>query len=185
MPVRAFKDAIWDGFYKIMKEDPKVFLIGVGLSDPNAVFGTLKDFQKHFGKRVIEAPLCENMLTGLVHGAALAGMKPVLVHTRINFAFLGMDQIVNHIALWKKMFSLQKELPIMIRGVVGQEGWGNSFQHLGTYDTVFKAIQGLHVVVPETPLEAHQSILDWCFVDPRPTMYIDKKELYETIQDIP
>lgn len=182
MSVLTLRQAILAAFHEILECDPHVFVIGVGVSE--GVFGTLKGLKTIYPSRVIEPPLSEAMLTGLVHGAALAGMKPVLVHTRINFSFLGMDQIVNHIACWKKMFHLGKDLPILIRGVAGQPGWGNGEQHLGTHENVFKAVPGLKVIVPTTPKEAYEGITRWCFEDQCPTIYIDQKEYYDHLQDL-
>lgn len=160
--------------------------MGVGLRDKNAVFGTMSGLYEEFGpKRVIETPICEALLTGACLGAATEGMLPMLIHSRINFSFLGMDQIINHISVWKEMFQLKKDLPILIRGVAGQPGWGNGAQHLGTYEEVFKAIPNLRVIVPKTPKEARNELINWAVFYRSPTIFIDQKELYDSLEDIP
>jgi pyruvate dehydrogenase E1 component beta subunit len=41
-------------------------------------------------------PLSGDGMTGICIGAALTGMRPVLVHQRLDFALLSMDQLVNN-----------------------------------------------------------------------------------------
>lgn len=178
MPLVTYRQMIRDTFDEMLAKDPKIFLMGVGLSDPSACFGTLSGLYQKYPKRVFDTPICEATLTGMCLGAALAGMKPVLIHHRINFAFLGMDQIVNHIAIWKSMFGLEKELPILIRGTVGEKGWGNGYQHLGTYRETFENV--IHTVVPTCPNEARFELLDW-WKYPKPTVFIDQKKHHDDL----
>ena len=42
-------------------------------------------------------------MTGVAVGAALAGMRPIFVHMRMDFLPMCMDQIVNHAAKWYYM----------------------------------------------------------------------------------
>src|SRR5580693_9448489 len=94
--ILKFREAVRDATLVAMERDPSVFLIGVGIVDPRAVWGTLSGLLERFGPdRVIEGPLAENVLTGMCVGAATLGMRPVLVHHRIDFTMLTMDQIVN------------------------------------------------------------------------------------------
>ena len=184
--IQTYREAIREGFHEVMTKDPSVFMIGVGLSDPNACFGTLRGFYEEFGpKRVIEAPLAEAMLTGLVLGAALMGMKPILVHQRINFAFLGMDQLINHICLYNDTYSTKQALPIMIRGVAGEEGWGNGAQHVGSFYDLFatlKDFSDISVFHPDDGIKAKEYILQW-HLRGCTAIYTDRKELYDQHYD--
>ena len=47
---------------------------------------------------LIDTPVSENGITGAAVGAALAGMRPILVHPRLDFMYYAMDQIANHAA---------------------------------------------------------------------------------------
>jgi pyruvate dehydrogenase E1 component beta subunit len=120
-----FREAVRDATMQAMGRDPNVFLIGVGIIDPRAVWGTLTGVLDRFGPdRVIEGPLAENALTGVCVGAATLGMRPILIHHRIDFVLLTMDQLINHAAKWKPMFGGQQSVPMVVRAVVGR-GWGN------------------------------------------------------------
>lgn len=178
----TYRQALLQGMRELLQNDPKVFLIGVGLSDPNAVFGTCAGLYREFPGRVIEAPLAEGMLTGLIFGAALVGMKPILIHSRINFAFLGMDQIINHIIAWPKMFPNHPPIQLMIRGVAGQEGWGNGAQHLGDYQQLFQALE-IDLYLPATARTVRLSLETW-HQNKRPAIFIDYKEFYDDYYDL-
>ncbi len=46
----------------------------------------------------------ENALTGIAIGAAAMGKRPVIVHPRNDFMFLGFDNLINLAAKWRYMF---------------------------------------------------------------------------------
>ena len=56
----------------------------------------MKDLDKKFGKkRIIDTPVSESAVTGAAIGASLNGMKPIVVHPRMDFMLYAMDPIVN------------------------------------------------------------------------------------------
>src|SRR4026207_254142 len=62
---RRFRGAVRDAALLAMERGENVFLIGVGIVDPRAVWGTLAGALEKFGpQRVVEGPLAENALTG-------------------------------------------------------------------------------------------------------------------------
>ena len=95
----TYCQAIQEALRQAMEKDPHVFLMGEGVDDPRAIFGSTHGLQKQFGQeRVFDLPLSENGMTGVMIGAALAGMRPVMTHQRLDFTLYAMDQIVNHAA---------------------------------------------------------------------------------------
>ena len=102
--------AIREALAQALAEDQRVLVVGEGVPDPKGVFGTTSGLQAEFGSsRVFDSPLSENGMTGICIGAAIAGMRPVMVHQRIDFALLAMDQIVNNAAKWRYMFAGQPD----------------------------------------------------------------------------
>jgi pyruvate/2-oxoglutarate/acetoin dehydrogenase E1 component len=179
-----FREAVHDATLLAMESDPRVFLIGVGIIDPRAVWGTLAGALEKFGSdRVIEGPLSENALTGMCVGAATFGMRPVLVHHRIDFTLLSLDQIINHAAKWRAMFGEQQRVPMVVRAVVGR-GWGNGPQHTQSHHALFAHIPGLKTVVPATPRDA-KGLLLAAIEDDDPVMYIEHRWLHEDEADVP
>jgi pyruvate dehydrogenase E1 component beta subunit len=179
-----FREAVRSATLQAMERDERVFLIGVGLIDPRAVWGTLTGALERFGPdRVVEGPLSELALTGISVGAATMGMRPVLIHHRIDFTLLTMDQIVNHAAKWRAMFGRQQHVPLVIRGVVGR-GWGNGAQHTSSHHALFAHIPGIKVVVPSNPVDAKGLYLA-AVEDDDPVIYIEHRWLHEDEAPVP
>ena len=79
----------------------RVFLIGQGLWSPWYAGGSLEDLDREFGReRVLDTPVSENAVTGMAVGAALAGMRPIVFHPRMDFLLLAMDPLINQAANW-------------------------------------------------------------------------------------
>lgn len=179
-----FREAVRDATIQAMERDPRVFLIGVGIIDPRAVWGTLGGALERFGpERVIEGPLAENALTGVCVGSAALGMRPILVHHRIDFVLLTMDQLVNHAAKWKPMFGGQQSVPMVVRAVVGR-GWGNGPQHTQSHHALFSHVPGIKTVVPANPRDAKGLLLS-AIEDDDPVIYIEHRWLHEDEADVP
>src|SRR6185295_18083740 len=67
----SFADALRDGTAEALRKDPRAFIIGLGVPDPKGIFSTTGGLLAEFGpERVLDAPLSENALTGLIIGAA-------------------------------------------------------------------------------------------------------------------
>ena len=167
-----------DATLQAMERDPAVFLIGVGIIDPRAVWGTLAGALDKFGPdRVVEGPLAENALTGVCVGAATLGMRPIMVHHRIDFVLLTMDQLINHAAKWRPMFGGQQTVPMVVRAVVGR-GWGNGPQHTQSHHALFSHVPGIKTVVPSNPRDA-KGLLLAAIEDEDPVVYIEHRWLHE------
>jgi len=110
-------------------------------------------------------PTSENAMTGVAIGAALNGLIPVMVHQRMDFFLLAMDQIINNAAKWNYMFGGVHGVGITIRLVVGQ-GWGQGPTHSQDLHAWFSHIPGLKVVIPTSPHDAKGLLLASIF-DPR------------------
>ena len=77
--------AIREAFSYLLKNYPEVFVIGQGLWSPWYVGNSMTDLDKEFGvERIIDTPVSESACTGAAIGAALAGMKPIMVHPPTN-----------------------------------------------------------------------------------------------------
>ena len=100
----SYSLAINEALHQMMAADPEVFLIGQGVKSPWYVGNTAQGLRERFGdERVIDTPVSENAITGAAVGAALAGMRPVVVHPRMDFMFYAFDPIINEAANWYYM----------------------------------------------------------------------------------
>lgn len=180
----TYAAAIHEALSHALKHDPKVYVMGLGVPDPSGVFGTTRGLAESFGSdRVFDMPISENAMTGVVLGSALTGMRPVLVHMRLEFAIPSMDQICNQAAKWHYMFGGQATAPITIRMIVGR-GWGQGPQHSQSLHAWFSHIPGLKVVMPSTPRDAKGLLISSIF-DDAPVVFIEHRWLYNIHGDVP
>lgn len=85
--------AINEALYQMMSIDRSVFLIGQGVKSPWYVGNTATGLLEKFGpERVIDTPVSENAITGAAVGAAIAGMRPVVVHPRLDFMMYAINR---------------------------------------------------------------------------------------------
>jgi len=180
----TYKEAILESTAQMLETDRSVFVIGEGVDDSGGVFGTTKGLHTRFGKdRVMDSPLAENAITGIAIGAAVAGMRPILVHMRVDFMPLTMDQLVNHAAKWSYMFGGKVGVPLVVRSIIGR-GWGSAAQHSQSLQALFAQIPGLKVVMPTTPYDA-KGLLRASVYDGNPVIFIEHRWLYEQMGHVP
>jgi pyruvate dehydrogenase E1 component beta subunit len=167
-----------------MEKDPRVFLIGQGVTSPWYVGTTTVGLIDRFGsERIIDTPVSENGVTGVAVGAALAGMRPILMHPRMDFMYYAMDQIANHAANWHYMFGGQLSVPLTIWGIINRGG-EQAAQHSQALQAMFAHIPGLKVVMPSNPYDA-KGLLVASIEDENPVVYIDERWLYDHVGDVP
>ena len=179
-----FCEAVNEALDLKMADDPSVYIMGLGVPDPKGVFGTTLGLQEKYGpQRVMDMPVAENGMTGVALGSALVGMRPVIVHQRLDFALVAMDQIVNQAAKWHYTFSGKAKVPMVVRLVVGR-GWGQGPQHSQSLHAWFAHIPGLKVVMPFSPYDA-KGLLISSIEDDNPVMVIEHRWLHNTFGEVP
>ncbi len=177
-----YSEAIAEAMMEAMTKDKTVFVMGDNVNSPKAVFGTIKAVYDRFGpERVFHVPLSEASQTGWGTGAAINGLKPIMVHARNDFVLLSMDQIINHAAKW--MYLHKTPINWTIRALVGR-GWGQGPQHSQSLQALFAHIPGLKVVMPATPLDAKGLLISSIF-EPCPVIVIEHRRLYDQIGEVP
>ena len=179
-----FVEALHEALDLCMADDPRVFIMGLGAPDPAGIFGSTKGLVDKYGpRRVLDMPVAENAMTGVLLGAALRGMRPVMTHIRLEFAMLAMDQIANQAAKWHYMFGGRASVPLVIRMVVGR-GWGQGPQHSQSLQSWFAHVPGLKVVMPATPHDA-KGLLISAIQDNNPVIFIEHRWLYNVHGPVP
>jgi acetoin:2,6-dichlorophenolindophenol oxidoreductase subunit beta len=169
--------AINEAIKQLMRSDPSVFLIGQGVKSPWYVGSTCTGLVDEFGEeRIIDTPVSENAMTGAAVGAALAGMKPIVVHPRVDFVLYAFDPIVNQAANWHYMSGGQANVPVVFWLIVNRGG-EQAAQHSQALHAIFSHIPGLKVVAPSNAYDA-KGLLVAAVNDPDPVVYIDERWLY-------
>ena len=160
-----------------LKQNSKFLIAGLGVTDPKGVFGTTLGLVDKYGrKRVLETPTSENAMTGVGVGLAISGFQPLMVHQRIDFFILAMDQVVNSAAKWHFMFGGQTSVPITIRLITGR-GWGQGPTHSQNLHSWFAHIPGLKVVMPSFASEV-AALLQASIDDPNPVIFIEDRWIH-------
>ena len=176
--------AILAAFEYLLENYKEVFIIGQGLWSPWYVGNTMTDLDKKFGiERVIDTPVSESATTGAAVGASLAGMKPIVVHPRMDFMLYAMDAVVNQAANWSHMFGGQAHPNITIRSIINRGGEQGA-QHSQALHSWFAHVPGLRVVMPSTVADARDLLIASVLCND-PVMYIDDRSLYEQEDDLP
>lgn len=172
-----FFEAILDATDLKMQEDEAVYIMGLGVPDPKAIFGTTTGLQAKYGQsRVLDMPTSENAMTGVAIGSAIVGMRPIMTHQRVDFFLLALDQLINNAAKWHYMFGGQMSVPLVIRLIVGR-GWGQGPQHSQTLHSLFAHVPGLKVVAPSNPYDA-KGLLISSIEDNNPVIFIEHRWLH-------
>lgn len=179
----SFTEAILEAQDQILERNKDVFIIGEGVPDPKSVFGTCKDLAKKYPNRVFDSPVSEAGVTGVCIGAAIAGLRPIHVHQRMDFSLYAMDQIINNLAKWKSMFGLERNLGMVIRMTVGR-GWGAGNQHAQNLEALFAHIPGLRVFVPHDPFTAKFKFIE-AFETNQPVIFLEHKWLHNMKGHVP
>jgi len=180
----SYVQAINETLHQVMASDKQVFIIGQGVTSPWYVGSTTVGLIDRFGpKRIIDTPVSENGVTGAAVGAALAGMRPILVHPRMDFMYYALDQIANQAANWYYMFGGQTSVPLTIWAIINRGG-EQAAQHSQSLQAMFTHIPGLKVVMPSTPYDA-KGLLMASIADENPVIFIDDRWLYNNLGEVP
>jgi pyruvate/2-oxoglutarate/acetoin dehydrogenase E1 component len=173
----TYAQAIYEATVQEMERDPGVFVYGLGVDDPIGLYGTTLDLHKRFGAdRNFDTPLAEDAMTGLGVGAAIAGLRPIHVHQRMDFLMLCMNQLVNVASKASYTFAGAVSVPMVIRGVIGRS-WGQGPQHSQSLHSMLMHVPGLKVVAPTTPHDA-KGCLVAAIRDNNPVIFMEHRMLY-------
>jgi pyruvate/2-oxoglutarate/acetoin dehydrogenase E1 component len=163
-----------------MMRNSKLLMLGLGITDPKGVFGTTSGLVNTFGvERVIETPTSENAMTGVGVGLAISGSPTILVHQRLDFFLLAMDQLVNSAAKWNYMYGGEQSVPLTIRLILGR-GWGQGPTHSQNLHSWFAHIPGLKIVMPSL-VEDVYPMLTSAIRDPNPVIFLEDRWLHNQI----
>ncbi len=180
----TFADAIREALAQAMERDARVLVMGQLVNYKSGVFGTTSGLVDRFGMdRVLDYPVAEASMTGVALGAALHGLRPVIVHQRIDFMMYAMDQLVNWASLWRFKSGGTSSLPVTIRAIVGK-GWGQGPQHSKNLHAWFAHLPGIKVAMPSTAYDAKGLLLHAIFQED-PVLFIEHRGLFSMVDDVP
>lgn len=189
--ILSYSLAINEALKQIMEVDKDVFIMGQGVKSPWYVGNTCRDLISLYGEeRVIDTPISENAMTGAAIGAALTGMKAIIMHPRTDFSLYAFDPIINQAANWSYMNGGRASVPVVFWLVVNRAG-EQAAQHSQALHSLFNHIPGLKIITPSNAYDV-KGLLISAIKDPNPVIFIDDRWLYgredcvpEDIYEIP
>jgi pyruvate/2-oxoglutarate/acetoin dehydrogenase E1 component len=173
----SYVEAVREGTDREMARDPAVVLFGLDVDDPKAIQGTTRGLLDKYGpERVFGTPLSEDAMTGAAIGMALAGLRPIHVHIRMDFLLLAMNQLINVAAKSRYMYGGRVAVPLVVRSMIGKS-WGQGAQHSQGLHSFFMHVPGLKVAAPTTPYDA-KGCLVAAVRDDNPVLVIEHRLLH-------
>lgn len=180
----TYLEAIREALRQEMQRDEKVFIFGEDVGIYGGAFGVTLGLVDEFGTdRVIDTPISELGIAGVITGAALVGMRPVGEIMFMDFLTLASDQIINQAAKIRFMFGGEATVPWVMRTPMGS-GTGAAAQHSQSLENWFVHIPGIKVVAPTTPYDA-KGLLIAAIRDDNPVLFVESKLLYKTKGEVP
>ena len=96
-----------------------------------------------------ELPISEAAAIGLVTGASMFGIRPIVCFQRVEFGLLAIDQLVTNSSKTKYLSGGKLASPFLLRMVIGR-GWGQGPCHSQSFESIWGSIPGLDVYMPAT-----------------------------------
>lgn len=175
--ILSYGQALHEAADQEMARDPSVFVYGLGVDDAIGQYGTTLDLHKKYGtERCFDTPLSEDATTGIAIGAALAGMRPIGVHQRMDFLLLCMNQMINMAAKYHYVSAGQLKVPMVLRASIGRS-WGQGPQHSQAPYSFFMNVPGIKILAPTTPHDAKGGLLA-AIRDDNPVIFIEHRMLF-------
>jgi len=180
----SYSDSINETLDYLLGTDKSVILMGQGVKSPWYVGSTCNGLvNKHGEERVLDTPVSENGITGAAVGAAIVGMKTIVVHPRMDFMLYAFDPIINQAANWRYMSGGKSNVPVVFWGIINRGG-EQAAQHSQSLYSVFAHIPGLKVITPSTSYDV-KGLLISAVREPNPVLFVDDRWLYGFKEDVP
>ncbi|CAA7615878.1 conserved hypothetical protein [Magnetospirillum sp. LM-5] len=178
-PPSNFLAHLRDALGALLESDPAVLLLGEDVEDPyGGAFKVTRGLSSRFPCRVRSTPISEAGIVGLAGGMAAGGFKPVVEIMFGDFSSLIVDQMLNHLGKFDRMYGGCPSCPVVVRVPMGgYRGYGPT--HSQSLEKLFLGIPGLTVVACDN---LHDQVRLWRrMLDlPGPKLYVENKALYGT-----
>jgi len=167
---------------RAMAEDSRVLVLGEDVGVDGGVFRATEGLLTRFGeKRVLDTPLAETAIAGLSIGLAAQGFWPVAEIQFTGFAYVCIDQILNHAARMRARTRGRLTCPMVLRAPAGG-GIKAVEHHSESPEAMFAHIPGLKVVMPSSPARAYGLLLS-AIRDPDPVVFLEPTRLYRSARE--
>ncbi len=179
----TYAEGIREGMRTKMLEDSRVFVFGEDVGKFGGCFGVTAGLFDEFGEmRVRDTPISEGVIIGAAVGSSACGLRPIAELMFMDFATVGMDQLVNQAAKLRYMTGGKITLPMVVRLPAGG-GTGAAAQHSQSLEAWLTHVPGLKVVYPSNAQDAYGLMLT-AIEDENPVIYVENKILYSLKSEV-
>jgi len=141
------------------------------------VFKVTEGLVDRFGAdRVIDTPISELALAGVMFGGGIMGVRPVVEIMFGDFVPLVMDGLINQAAKYRFLTGGRHGVPVVVRSAVGAGGRFGAI-HSQNPGVWLHGVPGLKVVCPSSPADA-KALLRASIRDDDPVLFLEHKRLY-------
>ena len=174
----TYIDAIHDAQKDLLTEDRDVFLYGQDIGVFGGAYKATKGLKELFPDRVIDAPISEDAMAGMVTGAAVMGKKPIMEVQFADFSTIAFNQIVNMAATHYYRTGIPANITVRLP-CGGTPGTGPF--HSQSLEALFAHYPGLHVMTPATVADAYWMLRQAVEI-PDPVIFLEHKFLYRWLK---
>lgn len=174
----TYIEAIHQAQRELLEECPEVFIYGQDVGQFGGAFKATEGLMESFKGRVIDAPISEDAMAGMVIGAAVEGARPILEMQFADFSSVAFNQIVNQAATHYYRTGVQ--VPLTVRLPSGGTPGSGPF-HSQTMESIYSHYPGLIVVTPATVADAYGMLKEAVLMN-NPVMYCEHKFLYRWLR---
>jgi pyruvate dehydrogenase E1 component beta subunit len=184
MKTIQFREAICEAMSEEMRRDETIYLMGEEVAEYNGAYKASKGMLDEFGeKRVIDTPISELGFSGIGVGSTMTGNRPIIEFMTVNFALVGIDQIINNAAKIRQMSGGQFPCPIVFRGPTASAGQ-LAATHSQAFESWYANCPGLKVIVPSNPYDA-KGLLKSAIRDNDPVIFMESEQMYGDKGEVP
>jgi pyruvate/2-oxoglutarate/acetoin dehydrogenase E1 component len=171
----TYLDSLRSGIEELIKDDPKVYLLGEDICDPyGGAFKITKGLSTKYPDKLINTPMSELGFTGLGVGMALDGLKPIVEIMFGDFVGIILDQVLNHASKFVEGFN--RKINLVIRTPMGgYRGYGAT--HSQSLEKLYLGLPNIAVISPSI-LHSPGELLKHSVEIGLPVLFIENKSDY-------
>jgi len=172
MATMSYRDAVGKALQDSLRDEPRLFLIGQNLAGH-----ALRQLAETYGEaRVRDTSISESAMVGMAVGAAMKGMKAVVMIAYADIASVCHMAIVQSAAKLHYLTNGRLRCPVIIRLPIARfRGHGPEGNEVAA--SWFYNVPDLNLVMPASPSEAY-----WNFREalnrPTPTLFFEDRSLH-------
>jgi len=178
MPTLTYRDAVSKALQDAMRDEPRLIVIG-----QNLAAHALKPLADAYGiERVRDSSISESAMVGMAVGAAMKGMKAVVMIAYADIASVCHMAIVQSAAKLHYLTNGRLKCPVIIRLPIARfRGHGPEGNEVGV--SWFYNVPDLNVTMPGSANEAYWNFRE-ALERPTPTLFFEDRSIHTRIGEV-